>query len=118
MRYFSPEEKKEIWERLATGQSVRSIALGLGRQASSVRKLVMSTGGAQLVVVKSRSPHFLSFAERGHAYFFKAHFFVFSPFDQFKGFVNIGFVVFAIMKINGVGGNHRGQSIFCPGEFR
>ncbi len=64
MRYFSPEEKTEIWERLATGQSVRSIALGLGRQASSVRKLIMGTGGAPLVVVKSRSPHFLSLAER------------------------------------------------------
>ena len=64
MRYFSPEEKTEIWERLANGQSVRSIALGLGRQASSVRKVIMSTGGAPLAVVKPRSPHFLGVAER------------------------------------------------------
>jgi IS30 family transposase len=64
MRYFSPEEKTDIWERLANGQSVRSIAQGLGRQSSSVRKLVMSTGGAPMAVVKPRSPHFLSMAER------------------------------------------------------
>ncbi len=64
MRYFSPEEKTEIWERLANGQSVRSIALGLGRQTSSVRTLIVRTGGAPMVVVKPRSPRFLSVAER------------------------------------------------------
>ena len=64
VRYFSPEEKTEIWERLANGQSVRSIALGLGRQTSSVRTLIVRTGGAPMVVVKPRSPRFLSMAER------------------------------------------------------
>lgn len=64
MRYFSPEEKTEIWERLANGQSVRSIALGLGRQTSSVRKVIMSTGGAPMVVAEPRSSRFLSMAER------------------------------------------------------
>ena len=63
-RRFSPDERTQIWNRLASGQSVRSIALGLGRYPSSVRKLVISSGGAPLVMVKSRSPHFLSLAER------------------------------------------------------
>ena len=35
---------------------VRSIALGLGRQTSSVRKVIMVTGGALMVVVQPRRP--------------------------------------------------------------
>lgn len=31
MVHFSPEERTEIWEHLANGQSMRSIARGLGR---------------------------------------------------------------------------------------
>ena len=45
MPRFSPEEQTEVWERLASGQSMRSIAIGLGRYTSSVRQLVMRTGG-------------------------------------------------------------------------
>ena len=44
MPRFSPEEQIEVWERLASGQSMRSIAMGLGRYTSSVRQLVMRTG--------------------------------------------------------------------------
>jgi hypothetical protein len=34
MPRFSPEEIVEIWERLSDGQSVRSVAIGLGRYPS------------------------------------------------------------------------------------
>lgn len=64
MVHFSPEEKIEIWERLATGQSMRSIAIGLGRYTSSVRQLVMRTGGVAPPLVRKRSSRFLSLAER------------------------------------------------------
>jgi hypothetical protein len=58
MRRFSPEEIVEIWERLSDGQSVRSVAIGLGRYPSAVPQLVMRTGGAPPLVVKSRGPRF------------------------------------------------------------
>ena len=61
---FSPEEQTEVWERLATGQSMRSIAIGLGRYTSSVRQLVMRTGGVAPPLVSKRSSRFLSLAER------------------------------------------------------
>jgi len=64
MRRFSPEEIVEVWERLGDGQSVRSIAIGLGRYPSAVRQLVKRTGGAPPLVVKSRGPRFLSVFER------------------------------------------------------
>jgi IS30 family transposase len=64
MRRFSPEEIVEIWERLSDGQSVRSVAIGLGRYPSAVRQLVMRNGGALPLVVKSRGPRFLSIFER------------------------------------------------------
>lgn len=55
MPRLSPEEQSEVWERLASGQSMRSIAIGLGRYDSSVRQLVMRTGGvASPLVVKMR----------------------------------------------------------------
>ncbi len=53
-----------MWERLATGQSMRSIAIGLGRYTSSVRQLVMRTGGVAPPLVSKRSSRFLSLAER------------------------------------------------------
>lgn len=46
MRRFAPEEIQEVWERLRNGQSVRSVAIGLGRYPSAVRQLVKRTGGA------------------------------------------------------------------------
>jgi IS30 family transposase len=64
MPRFSPEEIVEIWERLSNGQSVRSVAIGLGRYPSAVRQLVMRNGGALPLVVKSRGPRFLSIFER------------------------------------------------------
>jgi IS30 family transposase len=64
MVHFSPEERAEIWERLASGQSVRSVAIGLGRYPSAVRQLVQRTGGISPLVVKSRGPRFLSIFER------------------------------------------------------
>lgn len=64
MPRFSPEEQTEVWERLATGQSMRSIAIGLGRYTSSVRQLVMRTGGVAPPLVRKRSARFLSLAER------------------------------------------------------
>lgn len=64
MAQFSPEERTQIWERLATGQSMRSIARGLGRQSSSIRQLVRRTGGVAPPKVESQSSRFLSLAER------------------------------------------------------
>jgi IS30 family transposase len=64
MPRFSSEEIVEIWERLGDGQSVRSVAIGLGRCPSAVRQLVMRTGGTPPLVVKSRGPRFLSVFER------------------------------------------------------
>jgi hypothetical protein len=63
---FSPEERTKIWDRLATGQLMRAIALGLGRQSSSTRHLATRIGGVAPRNVKSesRSSRFLSLAER------------------------------------------------------
>jgi len=64
MVLFSPEERAEIWDRLASGQSVRSIALGVGRYPNSVRQLVMRSGGALSPLVRSCGSRVLSLAER------------------------------------------------------
>jgi len=61
---FSPEERVEIWNRLASGQSVRSIALGLGGYPSLVRQLVIRSGGALPLLLRSRGSRVLSLAER------------------------------------------------------
>lgn len=64
MRRFAPEEIEEVWERLRNGQSVRSVAIGLGRYPSAVRQLIKRSGGVPPLVVKSRGPRFLSLWER------------------------------------------------------
>lgn len=64
MRRVSPEEIAEVWERLRDGQSVRCVAIGLGRYPSAVRQLVKRSGGVPPLVVKSRGPRFLSVFER------------------------------------------------------
>ena len=64
MRRFAPEEIQEVWERLRNGQSVRSVAIGLGRYPSAVRQLIKRSGGVPPLVVKSRGPRFLSIFER------------------------------------------------------
>jgi IS30 family transposase len=64
MRHFAPEEIEEVWERLRNGQSVRSVAIGLGRYPSAVRGLIKRSGGVPPLVVKSRGPRFLSVFER------------------------------------------------------
>ena len=64
MRRFAPEEIEEVWERLRNGQSVRSVAIGLGRYPSAVRQLIKRSGGVRPLVVKSRGPRFLSVFER------------------------------------------------------
>lgn len=64
MRRFGPEEIAEVWQRLRDGQSVRSVAIGLGRYPSAVRQLIMRSGGVPPLVVKSRGPRFLSVFER------------------------------------------------------
>ena len=58
MPRFSPEEIVEIWEQLGAGQSVRSVAIGLGRHPSAVRQLVKRSSGVPPLVVKSRGPRF------------------------------------------------------------
>ena len=45
MPRFSPEEIVEIWERLGAGQSVRSVAITLGRYLSAVRQLISRSSG-------------------------------------------------------------------------
>ena len=64
MPRFSPQEQAEVWTRLSSGQSMRSIAIGLGRYTSSVRQLVMRTGGVAPPLVRVRNSRFLSLAER------------------------------------------------------
>ena len=64
VRRFAPEEIAEVWERLRAGQSVRSVAIGLGRYPSAVRQLIKRSGGVPPLVVKSRGPRFLSLWER------------------------------------------------------
>ena len=56
MRRFAPNEIAEVWERLRNGQSVRSVAIGLGRYPSAVRQLIKRSGGVAPLVVKSRGP--------------------------------------------------------------
>lgn len=64
MRRFAPEEIAEVWQRLRAGQSVRSVAIGLGRHPSAVRQLIKRSGGVPPLVVKSRGPRFLSIWKR------------------------------------------------------
>lgn len=64
MRRFSPEEISQVWEQLRDGQSVRAVAIGLGRYPSAVRQLIKRSGGVPPLVVKSRGPRFLTLWER------------------------------------------------------
>lgn len=64
LRRFSPEKIVEVWQRLRNGQSVRSVAIGLGRYPSTVRQMVMRSGGVPPLVVKSRGAFFKSLGAR------------------------------------------------------
>ena len=63
MRRFSEVEKTEVWDRLESGEAIRSIARRLGWQSSAVRALIMITGGVR-PVERRRSARHLSLAER------------------------------------------------------
>ena len=63
MRNFSEAEKSEVWDRWQGGESMRSIARGLGRESSSVRTMIEDTGGVR-PQPRRRSPRCLSLSER------------------------------------------------------
>jgi transposase, IS30 family len=60
---FSPEQRHEIWDRVAAGESTKSIARHFRRGASSLRKVLMPTGGIR-PPERTRSARCLSLLER------------------------------------------------------
>ena len=60
---FSESEKVEVWDRWHGGESMSSIARGLGRESSSVRTMIEDSGGVR-PVPRRRHPRQLSFVER------------------------------------------------------
>ena len=63
MRRFSESEKCEVWDRWQGGESMRSIARGLGRGSASVRTMIESCGGVRPVRQRRAARH-LSSVER------------------------------------------------------
>ena len=60
---LTAEQKREMWSRWKAGQSLSEIGRALGRQRSSIHRLVASNGG-YLPATQRRSPRVLSLAER------------------------------------------------------
>jgi len=46
-RRMTQTERAEIWDRIESGESMRAVALSLGRVPASVRQLIAETGGAR-----------------------------------------------------------------------
>ena len=44
-RYFTQSEMEEVWDRWENGESLNSIARGLGRAASTIRREIHRNGG-------------------------------------------------------------------------
>jgi IS30 family transposase len=57
------EQKREMWSRWKAGQSLSEIGRALGRERSSIHRMVASTGG-YMPTPRRRSPRVLSSAER------------------------------------------------------
>jgi IS30 family transposase len=60
---FSPDHQREIWDRVSSGESVKSIARSFRRHPSSLRQLLKRTGGIR-PPDRTRSARCLSHAER------------------------------------------------------
>ena len=60
---FSPDQQREIWDRVSAGESVKSIARSFHRYPSSLRQLLKRTGGIR-PPDRTRSAGCLSHAER------------------------------------------------------
>jgi IS30 family transposase len=60
---FSPDQQREIWDRVSAGESVKSIARSFHRYPSSLRQLLKRTGGIR-PPDRTRSARCLSHAER------------------------------------------------------
>ena len=59
---FSPDQQREIWDRVGAGESVKSIARSFHRYPSSLRQLLKRTGGIR-PPDRTRSTRCLSHAE-------------------------------------------------------
>jgi hypothetical protein len=62
-RELSQRERADIWRRYGSGESLRSISRGTGRNMGAPRRLIASTGGRQPREMR-RSELRLSLAER------------------------------------------------------
>ncbi len=60
---FTEAEKAEVWDRYRAGEPMRVIARRLGRQSSSIRTLMMRSGGIR-PSVRCRDPRHLTGVER------------------------------------------------------
>jgi IS30 family transposase len=60
---LTAEQKRELWSRWRTGESLSEIGWALGRQPGSIHGVVASNGG-YVPPKRCRSPRVLSFAER------------------------------------------------------
>ena len=63
MERFTEAEKAEVWDRYRAGEPMRVIGRRLGRQSSSIRTLMMKSGGIR-PSERCRNPRHLSGAER------------------------------------------------------
>ena len=63
MERFTEAERAEVWDRYRAGEPMRLIARRLGRQSSSIRTLMMRSGGIR-PSERRRDPRHLSGAER------------------------------------------------------
>jgi IS30 family transposase len=63
VRRFSESERCEVWDRWQGGESMRSIARGLGRGSASVRTMIEAGGGVHPAGPR-RSARHLSWVER------------------------------------------------------
>lgn len=62
-QWLTVEQREEVWDRLQSGESIRSIARSLGKAHATIRELVAKTGGVR-PVASVRSERHLSLAER------------------------------------------------------
>src|ERR1700686_492373 len=61
---FSAAEQSEVWDRFEAGESMRSIARGIGRPQGAVRDLIAKTGGVRPLTPTVWSDARLSLVDR------------------------------------------------------
>jgi IS30 family transposase len=61
---ISPEEQREIWDRLEAGENMSTVGRALGRGQSAICMFVARTGGVRPKEASPRSARLLSFNER------------------------------------------------------